>query len=132
MSDLLSRDQLLAKVELPSAFVSTPEWGGRVKVRRHTAEERDAFDAETREIEQAGRSPMVNFRGRFVAWTVCDDEGSLLFVSRDGKGLLKCDPAASVALGAKGSVDLQRVYRASADLNGLGEDDDVTDDLEGN
>lgn len=132
MSDLLSKDQLRSKPVLPTAYVLCSEWGGRVKVRGLTGEERDAFDTETGVIQKSGRPVTENFRGRFVAWCLCDDNGELLFVTRSAKGRLELESGAAEMIGGKGTVDLQRVYKIAATLNGLGEDDDDGEDDAGN
>lgn len=74
---MLNREQLLAvngdKIELVK---DVPHWGD-VYIKTFSAGKRD-------EIEGAHQSnPFVNFRARFVAASVCDEHGKLVFTDKD-------------------------------------------------
>ena len=94
--------------DLKTEDVEVPEWGGKVIVRTITGKERDAFEAQLTQ-EEGG---LVNIRAKFVAATVVDENGKLLFNE------LQIDQ-----LGEKSATALDRVFAIGQKLAGLGTKD---------
>lgn len=111
MSDLLTRDQILAAEDLPSEIVAVPEWGGSVRVRGLTGAERDRFESSIVEFKgrKVQRVQLENFRARLVFLTVVDAEGKRLFTSKN-------DVA---RLGEKSAAALARVFNKAQELSGI-------------
>jgi len=103
---VLTKDAILQADDLPRELVSVPEWGGDVYVRTMTGTERDAWELG---ITEGDRS---NIRASFAACVCCGDDGALLFALAD-----------VVALGAKSSAALDRIFAVGRTLNGLSDDD---------
>lgn len=109
----LSRSQILAAADIAFEDVAVPEWGGTVRVRGLTGAERDAFEASI--VTQHGKQQRIdlqNMRARFVALSVCDEQGARVFGDRDVE-----------ALGAKSASALQRVFEVAQRLSGLSASD---------
>ena len=80
----LTRDQIVAQVELRTEVVEVPEWGGSVVVRELSGRERDVFEASI--VKRHGQKTsldMENMRARFVAACVIGDDGQPLFYPSD-------------------------------------------------
>lgn len=110
---LLSRDAILAADDLPTRDVEVPEWGGTVRVKTLTGEERDAFEAAI--VRRNGRNVtqnLANIRARLVANTLVDEQGRRLFKFSDIE-----------ALGRKSALALDRVFTAASELSGLNPED---------
>ena len=101
---ILGREAILATDDLPRELVDVPEWGGQVFVRTMTGHEKDRFEHSRYSAETAGIHEGI--RARFIAYTVCDDAGVLLFTEEDVE-----------ALGAKSCAALDRCYEVAARLN---------------
>lgn len=118
---LLTRDLILAAMNLPTKDVSVPEWGGTVRIRAMTGEERDSFEASmvTEEGEDR-KAKFTNLRARFCAKIIVGENGRTpLFTEKDVEALGKLSAAA-----------LNRVFEAGRKLSGF-TDKDVKE-LEGN
>lgn len=120
----LSRDQILAVPDLKIELVSVPEWGGEVYVKSMTGQERDKFEASI--IETKGKQQSVkidNIRAKLCAYTICDEEGNLLFSEKD-----------IIELGKKNANALTRVFMTARTLSGIGEEEmkELADDLQEN
>jgi len=118
---LLSRDQILAVQDLKHEDVDVPEWGGTVRVQELTADQRDAVEASMTEITMtdggfaAKITPdkvIATFRARLAAYSIVDEAGKRLFTDAD-----------MVALGAKSSAALQRVYNVAIRLSAFSKSD---------
>lgn len=107
----LTREQVLAKRELPRAVVPVPEWGGEVIVRALTGRERDDFEAGLIGEKRNERN-LTNLRARFVAACVVDEAGKTLF-----------DVGDVIALGELSASALDRIFTVGRDLSGLTERD---------
>ena len=115
----LSKEVILAALDLPLETVSVPEWGGEVLVRGMTAFERDEFekslmkegDAEEGKPAKPVYDPS-NMRARLCALCMVDENGTLLFSAAD-----------AAALGKKSGAALDRVFQVARRLSGLGEKD---------
>ena len=110
---MLTKDQILQAQDLPTEVIDVPEWGGSVRVRTVTAQEKDAWE----ESLQTGKGrniklDLANVRAKLVALTVVDDDGNRLFTDKD-----------VLALGRKGAKAMSRVYDAASKLNGISEED---------
>jgi len=107
----LTRDEILQVQDLPVEDVHVPEWGGWVRVRGLTAEERDRFEASILEGQgKHARVKMENIRAKLVAMTVVDEEGNRLFTDEDVAALAK-----------KSAAAVQRVFDVAMRLSGLTE-----------
>ena len=124
MSEMLSKDAILAIDDRRIEKVEVPEWGGHVYVRSLSGKERDEFESSTVRTNKKGQREdnLENFRARFVALTMVDQDGAKLFTNRHE----------IAALGAKSAAALQRVFNKGQELNGLTDDDveDLTKDFE--
>ena len=110
---LLTKDQILGADDRDSVEVEVPEWGGAVRIAAMTAAERDAFEASM--IDGKGKSDakrLQNFRARFVASCIVDDDGNRLFSDKD-----------IVALGKKSSAPISRLFDDCRKLNGMTDED---------
>lgn len=110
---MLTKDQILKANDLPIEVLDVPEWGGSVRVRTVTAQEKDAWEQSL----QTGKGRNIqldlgNVRAKLVALTVVDDHGKRLFTDKD-----------VLALGQKGAKAMSRVYDAASKLNGISEED---------
>lgn len=115
--ELIGKAQILGADDLPERTVEVPEWGGAVRIRGLTGEERDAFEAE---IAGEDETPnLENFRARLLVRTLVDEAGDRLF-----------GDLAVAELGRKSARVLQRLFDVAAELSGIGED--VVEELEGN
>jgi hypothetical protein len=120
VSNALTRDVIIGVKDSKMERVEVPEWGGHVYVRTLTGRERDAFEAETmktRKGQKPGEGNYDNFRARFVALTMCDESGELLFKTRQEVAVL----------GSKSVAALQRVFIKAQELNGMS--DQVEEEL---
>lgn len=125
MSGALTRDAILATDDRKLERVEVPEWGGHVYVRSLSGRERDAFEAETMKTRKGQKNQdgnFENFRARFVALCMVDENGEQLFKTRQEVSML----------GSKSVAALQRVFNKAQELNGMSDDDveDLTEDFE--
>lgn len=74
---VLSKNQIDAAKDSKVVIVNVPEWGGEVGIRIVTGTERDAF--ETAYAEKKTH----NFRARFLAYSLCDENGIRLYDDDD-------------------------------------------------
>jgi hypothetical protein len=110
---LLSKQQILNAVDMTTADVIVPEWGGTMRVRTLSGKERDQFEASL--VVGAGkkrRPDMVNIRAKLVALCAIDEGGNRLF-----------NESEIALLGAKSAAALDRVFTACQRLNGLSDED---------
>lgn len=118
---LLTRDLILAALDLPTKDVEVPEWGGAVKVRALTGAERDSFEASMLvETGEHRGDKLKNLRARMCAMTIVGEDGhTSLFTEKDVE-----------ALGKKSARALNRVFDAARELSGFTDKD--VEQLEGN
>lgn len=108
---MLGRDDILAADDIEFEEVHVPEWGGFVRVKGLTAKEGDAFEESV--LIRDGKEFDVNPRGlraKLVALTAVDPEGKLIFSEEDVD-----------KLGDKSRAALDRVFKVSQQLSGIGE-----------
>ena len=106
---LLTKDQILGADDRETKTISVKQWGGDVKISTMTAADRDAFEASM--IPEKGKDKtkqLENFRARFVARCVVDDEGNTIFSHKD-----------MVELGRKSASVLSTLFEACRELNGM-------------
>ena len=106
---MLTRDEILKKVDTQIKIVKVPEWGGDVRVRGMTGEERDAFEGSI--VTVVGGKSVVdtkNIRAKLIVQCAVDGKGERIFGMED-----------IVALGKKSAAALQRVFEVAGDLCGL-------------
>jgi hypothetical protein len=117
---VLSRDAILDAPDTEYEIVDVPEWGGKVRVKSLTGDERDTYEQSI--IDQRGTvtaAKLVGAQARLIALTAVDDDGALLFTETDVR-----------ALGAKSAQALSRVFDVSARLSRLRQRD--VEELVGN
>lgn len=106
---MLTKDQILAAHDLETKVVDVPAWGGSVTVSELSANSRAAW--EELAFDDDGK-PLLNgdsWTAKLVAACMVDSDGNRLFSDED-----------AAALGKKSDVALKAVYKAAAELNGLG------------
>lgn len=110
---VLSRDQILGADDTEFEIVDVPEWGGKVRVKTLTANERDRYEQSL--IDQRGNvtgPKLVGAQARLVALTVVDDDGQVQFTEKD-----------VLALGDKTAQAVVRVFEVAARLSRLRQKD---------
>jgi hypothetical protein len=103
----LTADDIFGADDLKLESVDVPEWGGRVFVRQMSAGARDAYDVS--QTDEGDKLNLTNFRSRLVAFTCCDEGGTLLFTQDQVE-----------KLAAKSAAPLLRVFAAAKELNKVG------------
>jgi hypothetical protein len=106
MMAVLSRDAIKKAQDWKLEKVEVPEWGGDVYLKTLSGTERDLFE------DGYADQKMKNFRARFLALSLCDDNGERLYG----------DDAAS-ELGTKSSVVLNRLFDKAWALNAFRTED---------
>ena len=111
---LLDRAAIEAAEDIPTKDVFVKEWGGSVRLRGLTGEQRDAYEASIVEMRgQTQRYKFENMRARLVALCLIGDDGVRLFA----------DAAAVKALGGKAAKPLVMLFDEARHLSGLSEED---------
>lgn len=108
---ILGRDAVLGARDIKTEEVYVPEWGGYVRVRALSGEDRDRFERATITRLVPGAMPTLdlsNVRARIVAATVVDEDGNLIFSDND-----------VVALGKKSAAALERVAKVAQRISGM-------------
>lgn len=103
---VLSRDAIQKAVDTKVEKIDVPEWGGEVCIKTLTGTERDAFE------DGYAEKRMKNFRARFLALALCDENGERLF-GDDGDELL----------GQKSSAVLNRLFEKAWAVNAFRPED---------
>lgn len=120
----LTRDAIIQADDRKMERVDVPEWGGHVFVRSLTGRERDAFEADINKPSRKGKGEnnFDNFRAKFVALCMVDEDGQQLFKTRQEIAML----------GSKSVAALQRVFNKAQELNGMSDEDveDLTEDFD--
>lgn len=111
---LLGRNQILDAKDLETKDIPVPEWGGDVRIRMLTGEERDAFEASMIELRKDGttKANRENVRARLLILCIVNEQGEQMFNRADIK-----------LLGRKSAKALERVINAANELNGISEED---------
>lgn len=109
----LGKQAILTAQDTPVAELEVPEWGGWVRIKTLTAQERDALESEI--VQRNGRDIRTNtrnIRARVVALACVDEKGAPLF------GLADIE-----ALGQKSAKALDRVFGRASELAGMRPED---------
>ena len=117
---LLGREDVLKADDNMEEYVEVPQWGGTVKVKGLTGNERDRYEASL--VKGTGRNREVTMkaaRAKLVVLGTIDEEGKQVFNSKD-----------VAALGKKSAKALNRVANAIQRLSGLTAED--MEELTGN
>lgn len=108
----MDRNTLLKPRELPRSVVNVPELGGNVYVRTMSVAERDEYEQDYLEAQEAakklGKKHIPNLRARLLVRTLCDAKGTPLLTPEDVE-----------ALGAQPIAVYQALYNEAANLNRL-------------
>ena len=109
---MLSRDAILAVVDLPREEVAVPEWGGSVIVQGLSAQQRDKVETTLRDFRDGEvkmrEKGLTDFRARIVALCVINEDGSRMFSDDDIS-----------ALGKKSAIAVERVADVALRLSGM-------------
>lgn len=103
---LLTKSAILGAADLPHEDVPVPLWGGTVRVRTMTGQERDQFRAAIASDEGV---PLGRFSAALLAATCIDEAGERLFTMED-----------LAQLEAKNATSLDAPAAVAMRLNGLG------------
>lgn len=110
MSGLLSRDQILEADDSKTVDVEVPEWGGTVRVKAMSGQQRDRYEVY---VNQNLKSDRVQVRAHLVALCAVDADGKRVFTDKDIR-----------RLGDKSAAALDRVWAAARSLSGLTTEDE--------
>jgi hypothetical protein len=105
----LSKNQILAAKDEVVKTISVPEWGGEVCIRAMSVGERDRYENEFIRNKDKG---VENFRTKFLAACLCDEDGKRLFTEADIPELSK-----------KSIKVMNRVWHEAMSHNALTNDD---------
>jgi hypothetical protein len=102
---LLSKSAILGADDLKIEDVTVPQWGGVVRIRTMTGQERDEFRAATTTTE--GSTPLGQFFAALLAACIVDEAGERIFSIDDmaalrAKSAQSLDAAAAVAMRLNG------------------------------
>jgi len=100
---MLTREQILSRVDLRTETVEVPEWGGEIRIRELTARRRSEFE---KLAEQHGDDYAVAW---LVAESCVDEAGQRIFSQEDIE-----------ALREKSAAALLRIFHQAAQINNLG------------
>lgn len=123
---LLTKDQILNASDRVFEFVDVPEWGkdengkpAQVRLGAMTSAEADAFEAGLASAKEKGEKALANFRARYVARCIVDEDGKPLFTGSD-----------VAALGNKSAAVVRRLFDKAREINGMTAED--AEEFEGN
>ena len=111
---MLTKEEIIKADDLNCEEIEVEEWGGSVRVRCMTGNERDAFEASIYEIK--GNNAHIvreNFRAKLIARTLIDENGKRLFTDKEIN-----------LVGEKGAKPLDKVFKVAQKLNGLSQADE--------
>lgn len=110
---LLTKEAIFALDDRKYEDVDVPEWGGTVRVRNLTGEERDAYEASmVHQVGNKAQANLRNMRAKLIALSAINEDGTRLF-----------DQADLIRLGQRNAAPLDRLFEACQRLSGLGDDD---------
>ena len=105
---ILSKDQILAVDDVQTIVVDVPEWGGQVRLATMSGTSRDMYEQTLAKAMDKGAA-IANLRASFLAYSLVDEEGNLLFSQEDIE-----------ALGRKNGAALDRIFQEATKLNRTG------------
>jgi hypothetical protein len=106
----LSKDAIIGADDLGLLKVSVAEWGGDVFIRVMTVGERDAYENEW--VASRGKG-VEDFRTKFLARCLCDEDGKLLFTT----------PEDVAKLAKKSAKVMSRLWQQAMEHNALSDGD---------
>lgn len=113
----LSKDEILA-TGIPDEVVDVPEWGGKVRIRGLSADERESFEETLVERGEDGnfvrKENLFHVRASFVTRCVIDDNGERVFVDEDAP-----------ALSQKSAAAIGRLWDRARKLSGMGSEEEL-------
>lgn len=116
----LSKDAILAAPDIEYEIIDVPEWGGKVRLKSLSGDERDGYEQSLIDMRGNVTAPkLAGAQARLAALTIVDDDGKRLFTDKE-VGLL----------GAKSAAALNRVFDAASRLARLTQKD--VEELVGN
>lgn len=94
---MLTRDLILAANDRPTEEVDVPEWGGTVKVRALSCDQKDTLDASLSKIGPDGKSTtdMTHWRASMLVLGIVDEDGKSMFSLADVTVMGTKSPAAA-------------------------------------
>lgn len=107
---ILNKKQILEAEDKKTVEVEVPEWGGSVIVSTISGTARDAFEQAI--CDSKGNYTGKNIRAKLLIASCVDNKGGALFTKQD-----------IVALGAKSSAALDRLFSAAQKLNAVTDED---------
>jgi hypothetical protein len=114
-SGLLTFDDIVAASDIRYEYVDVPEWGGRLKLKSLTGEERGkvftAIRAHGKQIHDEDEAQSI-FYARVIAASAVDEDDKPVIGQKNALALTK-----------KSSSALNRVYKVCARLSGLGDEE---------
>lgn len=116
----LTKQQIQEADDHEIVDVDVPEWGGTVRVRSFSGDERDRFEElVSARNKNPGGANYKGVRAFLVSQVIVDEAGDLMFSEEDVK-----------PLGRKSSRALSRIFDIACQMNGLTKKD--VEELEGN
>lgn len=107
---ILTKQQILDADDHKTEVVPVPEWGGEVVVSVMSGHARDRLEASV--VGKNGGQNLQNIRAKYVAASLVDEKGELMFSESD-----------VAALGKKSAAALDRVFAVAQRLNHVSDDD---------
>ena len=107
---ILTKEAISKVKDLVTEDVEVPEWGGTVRVKMMTAQERDIYELSIYEDEKNNRSE--NVRARLCVSVMIDEKGNRIFGLNEVK-----------VLGKKSAKAVNRVFEVARKLNAIGDDE---------
>lgn len=104
---LLGRDEILKRDDIEYEIVDVPEWGGKVRVRTLTGDERDRYEGSLLK-GKGNKVDMRSARAKLVAMACVDMKGERVF---SGSDVAKLTVKSAAALG--------RVFQVAARMSAL-------------
>jgi hypothetical protein len=111
---LLSKSAILGAQDLKTEDVHVPAWGGTVRIRAMTGQERDEFRAATTPAEGETGIPVGKFSAALLVATCVDETGVRLFSAAD-MSALQAKAAASLDAPAAVAVRLNGLYAGAVE-----------------
>jgi hypothetical protein len=110
---LLGRDEILGAKDIVTDDVQVPEWGGIVRIRMLTGNQKDRYEGSVFD-RNGNRTPqsVTGMRARLVALCIVDQHNVPIFTEKD-----------IPELGQKSAAALSRVWAAAMKLNAISEED---------
>ncbi len=105
----LDKKAILAAKDETVVSLNVPEWGGEIGLRAMSVGERDKYENEFIRNKDKG---VDNFRSKFLAACICDEDGKLIFSQNDVDALSK-----------KSIKVADKVWKAAMAHNALSNDD---------